>query len=79
MNERVDIILFVFFVAFAATIACASFPATRPAGIRRAAEAQLKACRKGTRFPYEFEPCYAQVRAFCRSQGLEKTCGEGAP
>ena len=77
MNERIDIVVFVFFVAFAATIACASFPATREAGVRRAAEAKLKACRKGTQFPYQFKPCYIETQDFCRSRGLERTCGEG--
>ena len=77
MTHADSIILCVFVVAFAATIACASFPATREAGVRRAAEAKLKACRKGTQFPYQFKPCYIETQDFCRSRGLERTCGEG--
>lgn len=74
-----DLIITVFCFSLIATIACANFSATRAAGVRRMAEAQLSACRKGTRFPHEYRPCYTDVQAYCRAQGLERTCGEGSP
>jgi len=77
MNERVDIFIFVFFVSFAAMIACATFPATRAAGVRRSAEARLKLCRKGLVIPDQYRACYAETQRFCMQQGLERTCGEG--
>ena len=77
MNERIDIVVFVFFVAFAATIACASFPATRAAGIRRSAETRLRLCRKGLAAPDQYRACYTETQRFCMQQGLERTCGEG--
>lgn len=77
MNERIDIVVFVFFVAFAATIACASFPATRAAGVRRSAETRLRLCRKGLSAPDQYRACYTETQRFCMQQGLERTCGEG--
>lgn len=78
MTRADSFILAVFFVAFASAVACANFPATREAGIRRAAEARVKHCQKNYIVPDHLKSCYAEAQAFCRTWGLEKTCGEGA-
>ena len=77
MTHADSIILCVFVVAFAATIACASFPATRAAGVRRSAETRLRLCRKGLSAPDQYRACYTETQRFCMQQGLERTCGEG--
>lgn len=80
MNERIDIVIFVFFVAFAATIACASFPATRAAGERRSAEARVTSCLAASNCRrQEIVRCYVQSEDDCRSRGLERKCAYDAP
>lgn len=77
MTSADSVILAVFFIALAGTITCASFPATREAGIRRAAEARVKHCQKNYVAPDHLKSCYEEAQAYCRTWGLEHTCGEG--
>ena len=56
---------------------CSCLPATHNAGVRRMAEAKLEFCRGPKKGVFSPPHCYNEVRDYCRSQGLEKTCGEG--
>lgn len=62
-----------------ATLTLVACQATYNAGIRRNAEARLKSCRHGLQAPVQLRGCYDEVKDYCRSKGLERTCGEGAP
>ena len=71
---------YAFWLAFLVGLAIcvlAGCPATRIAGIRRLAEADLRTCKRGVVFAHEARHCYQATQAYCRDAGIERTCGEG--
>ncbi len=79
MNGETRLWLFVAVAGVLAGHLLTACPSTPAAGARRMAEARLAVCRRGTNTSDQARPCYAEVQAFCRDAGLERTCGEGGP